>query len=477
MQIVGLADAAVRESRERVRSAIRNSGFGLPGRAVVVNLAPADLRKAGNHLDLPIALALLGAQGLLPEGTLRGRIICGELSLDGSVRAIRGGLALAELARTAGARELLIPVCNMAEAALLEGVRTIGVTSLAEAVEHLVGTQPLAPAAPLELDRADDRSSIDLADVRGQPLARRALEIAAAGGHNLLLIGPPGSGKTLLSRCLPGLLPALSCEESLLVTRIHSAAGMTLDGVLERRRPFRAPHACISTAGLVGGGAIPRPGEISLAHHGVLFLDELPEFRRDALESLRQPLEAGSIVVARVGAQLAFPARFSLVAAMNPCRCGHLGDPRHECRCTPAEIERYRNRVSGPLLDRIDLHAEVPALTLGELKDAAGEPTEAVAKRVLAARRRQRLRFGRGAPAAMNAELEDSLLRRYCRLEAEAQGLLDSAFERLGLSARAVTRLLKVSRTIADLRGADCIGAADIAEAIQYRSLDRRMAD
>jgi magnesium chelatase family protein len=337
-----------------------------------------------------------------------------------------------------------------------------------------VGVEVLEPAQARPFASAPAEAALDLAAVRGQPLARRALEIAAAGGHHLLFIGPPGSGKTLLSRCLPSILPPLSRPETLLVTRIHSAAGLRTDAVMAGDRPFRAPHATVSTAGLVGGGALPRPGEISLAHHGVLFLDELPEFRRDALESLRQPLEEGVIWIARVGARLTFPARFGLVAAMNPCKCGHLGDDRHECLCTPAEVERYRNRVSGPLLDRIDLHVEVPAVTIEEMKGEGGEASAAVAARVLEARERQRFRFGKKAVTAVNAELDEAMLRRHCRLDSGAESLLDKAFERLGLSARAVTRLLKVSRTIADLRGAETIGAQDVAEAIQYRALDRR---
>ena len=318
IQVVGLPDAAVRESRERVRSAVRNTGFELPGRAVVVNLAPADLKKAGNHLDLPIALAMLGAQGKLADGALEGRIVCGELGLDGTVRGIRGGLAVADLARSLDIGELLVPAINAEEAASLDGVRVVGVANLAEAIEHVVGVTPLSPTPRPSFSNTPCGAARDLSSVRGQHLARRALEIAAAGGHHLLLVGPPGSGKTLLSRCLAGILPPLTRDEALLATRIHSAAGLRLDEVMAGRRPFRAPHAGVSAAGLVGGGRTPCPGEISLAHHGVLFLDELPEFRRDALESLRQPLEEGVISIARVGWRVTFPARFSLVAAMNP---------------------------------------------------------------------------------------------------------------------------------------------------------------
>jgi magnesium chelatase family protein len=475
IQIVGLPDAAVRESRERVRSALRNCGFDLPPRAVTVNLAPADLRKEGNHLDLAIALALLAAHGALDAATLEGRLVIGELGLDGAVRPVRGALAVADAAQRAGCAQLLLPAANAAEAAALGAVPAHGVASLGDALGHLTGERPLGAAPPDRDWSPSAEPAVDLADVRGQTVAKRALEIAAAGAHNLLLIGPPGAGKTLLARTLPGILPPLDRVEAVAVTKVHSLAADEPPSGLLRVRPFRAPHAGVSAAGLIGGGPLSRPGEVSLAHAGVLFLDELPEFRRDALEALRQPLEDGVVTIARARAAHLFPARFMLVAAMNPCPCGHLGDPRHPCRCPLPLIERYRARVSGPLLDRVDLHVEVPPVRLVDLRAEVAEPSREIAERVARARLTQRARFEPLAPLPANAALEGAALREHCTLDEAGRELAERAFERLGFSARALHRVLKVARTIADLADRSAIEASHVAEAIQYRSLDRRL--
>ena len=465
LSIVGLPETAVRESKDRVRGALQNCGFEFPARRITINLAPADLPKEGGHFDLPIALGILAASGQVPAESLSLYEFIGELALSGELRPARGVIPMALQCREAG-RERGLPAVNGAEAALVEGARVRPADHLLQVSGHCHGEAPLALQSPGPVPGGGPAP--DLAEVRGQVRARRALEVAAAGGHSLLMLGPPGTGKSLLASRLPGILPELEEDEALEAAALASVSREGFDARRWRRRPFRAPHHSASAAALVGGGSQPRPGEISLAHQGVLFLDELPEFDRKVLEVLREPLETGRILISRAARQAEFPARFQLVAAMNPCPCGYWGDPDGRCRCSAEQVQRYRNRISGPLLDRIDLQVEVPRIPFAELQGQPGESSARVRERVVAARARQRARAGE-----LNARLDSRALEAHCALRAEDHALLGQVMERFRLSARSYHRILRVARTIADLEGAGAIGRPHLTEALGYRSLER----
>jgi magnesium chelatase family protein len=474
--VVGLAQGSVREGRERVSTALRNSGFDLPLKRITVNLAPADVRKEGTAFDLPIAVGILAASGAVESHHLRATAFFGELGLDGSLRSVPAVLPLANRCRSLGMKSLVVPSANVEEAGLADGISALGADSLRQVVRHLRGQTALPPTSidARSLLSCSATTGPDLEDVRGQSVARRALEIAAAGSHNMLMIGPPGSGKTMLAHRIAGILPPLELREAIEVTEIHSVAGLLQGTSLVPTRPFRAPHHSVSYAGLIGGGASLRPGEISLAHNGVLFLDELPEYRRNVLEVLRQPMEEGAVTLSRARGSVRFPSRFLLIAAMNPCPCGHHGDGSDRCVCDVGSVSRYRGRVSGPLIDRMDLTVEVPAVPVEELGTAmTAERSEDVRSRVRRARVRQAARFGPTSEVRANAHMAQTHLRAHCRLSPVVSSLLRRAASHSGLSARGFDRVLRVSRTIADLVGDRDVGEEHVAEALQYRGVDR----
>ncbi|MFB0521816.1 MAG: YifB family Mg chelatase-like AAA ATPase [Desulfatiglandales bacterium] len=474
---VGLAEGAVRESKERVKAALKNSGYHFPTDRITVNLAPADVKKEGSGFDLPIAIGILTATGLVPHSALTQHLIIGELSLDGSIRPIRGALSMAIMAKELGLKGMYLPSENAMEAGVVEGIDVYPSNALSQLVQCLNGMECISP---IKIERGHTVNQVnydvDFSDVCGQENVKRALEIAAAGGHNLLMIGPPGAGKTMLAQRLSTILPSLTFEESLETSKVYSVMGlMPKSQGLITARPFRAPHHTVSDAGLIGGGQIPKPGEVSLAHNGVLFLDEMPEFKKNVLEVLRQPMETGIVTISRASSTVTYPTNFILVGAMNPCPCGFFGDPKRECTCSYGEIRRYRARISGPLMDRIDIHVDVPSVPFKDLTGMSqGQSSSDICQKVIAARKIQEKRLHK-TKIRSNAMMNSRQIRRFCQIDERSNSLLEMAMEKFGLSARAFSRILKISRTIADLAGSQDIEQAHIAEAIQYRSLDRKL--